>query len=112
MRAEWPGILAWMIVGCRKWQSTGLRPPATIIAATKLYLDTEDAVGSWVDECCDRDPLARETRAALWRSWSAWAIKEGEAAGSQKSFYQKLNAHGFHPARTNNARFFVGLKIR
>ena len=49
-----------------KWQSTGLRPPATVIAATKSYLEAEDAVGSWIDECCDRDPQARETRAALW----------------------------------------------
>ena len=28
LKAEWPGILAWMIEGCLEWQKEGLRPPS------------------------------------------------------------------------------------
>ena len=29
LKAEWPGILSWMIQGCRDWRSIGLQPPAS-----------------------------------------------------------------------------------
>jgi putative DNA primase/helicase len=96
LREEWPGILAWMVEGCRKWQAAGLQVPEIVRSTTKSYLDTEDAVGGWIDDCCDCDPKATETSAALWASWSAWAKKEGEAEGSRKGFSQKLEGKGFH----------------
>jgi putative DNA primase/helicase len=112
LRGEWPGILAWMIEGCRKWQSMGLQVPEVVRSATKSYFDTEDAVGIWIDDCCDRDPQAKETSAALWASWSVWAKKEGEAEGTRKSLSQKLQGKGCHPDRTNRRRIFWGLRIR
>jgi putative DNA primase/helicase len=30
LRAEWPGILAWMIDGCTEWQNQGLAPPLAV----------------------------------------------------------------------------------
>ena len=52
LKAEWPGILQWMIDGCIAWQKTGLCPPATVSEATADYLDAEDTVSAWIDECC------------------------------------------------------------
>ena len=112
LREEWPGILAWMIEGCRKWQAMGLQVPDIVRSTTKSYLDTEDAVGSWIDDCCDRDPQSTETSAAFWASWSAWAKKEGEPEGSRKSLSQKLESKGFRSGRTNKCRTFSGLRIR
>ncbi len=37
LRAEWPGILQWMIEGCRQWLETGLNPPSAVQAATELF---------------------------------------------------------------------------
>ena len=34
LRAEWPGILSWMIKGCLAWQSNGLQPPDVVKDAT------------------------------------------------------------------------------
>ena len=65
LREEWPGILARMIEGCRKWQATGLQVPDIVRSATKSYLVTEDAVGSWIDDCCDRDPQSRNLNTPL-----------------------------------------------
>ena len=41
--AERDGILAWALQGCLEWQRVGLRPPATVLAATNEYFEAEDA---------------------------------------------------------------------
>ena len=86
LKAEWPGILAWMIEGCMAWQRQGLDPPEAIRKATAAYLESEDALAAWIEECCIRNPNAWETKAALFSSWKAWADKSGELAGSSKRF--------------------------
>ena len=112
LKAEWPGILAWMIEGCARWQQTGLQRPEAVRASTESYLDAEDAIGAWIDECCERDPQAWETRAALFASWSVWAIEAREPVGDNKSFVRNLEARGFRPQRKNAGRGFCGLKIK
>jgi putative DNA primase/helicase len=37
LKAEWPGILRWMIQGCLEWQRLGLAPPQAVRDATAAY---------------------------------------------------------------------------
>ena len=111
LKIEWPGILAWMIDGCMDWQATGLQPPESVTEATAQYLEAEDAIAAWIDECCQRDPQAWESRGALFASWTAWATKAGEPTGSQKRFVQTIEARGFVPQRSHTERGFAGLRI-
>jgi putative DNA primase/helicase len=46
LKAEWPGILGWMIEGCLAWQQQGLSPPAAVREATSRYMDAEDSVAT------------------------------------------------------------------
>src|SRR5262249_54056800 len=48
LKAEWPGILTWMITGCLDWQEHGLGPPAAVLEATRTYLEAEDAFQLWL----------------------------------------------------------------
>jgi phage/plasmid-associated DNA primase len=51
LKTEWPGILAWMIAGCLLWQEEGrLNPPQAVITATDDYLESEDAMATWIAE--------------------------------------------------------------
>jgi putative DNA primase/helicase len=111
LKAEWPGILSWMIQGCLEWQITGLRPPDVVKKATASYLEAEDSIAAWIDECCVPDPQAWETRADLYASWSRWATKAGEPVGSRKNFVQNLEAHGYRPHRKHKGRGFYGLRL-
>jgi putative DNA primase/helicase len=77
LRAEWPGILSWMIQGCLEWQASGLQPPEVVKAATASYLEAEDGIATWIDECCQCDPQAWESRADLFASWAGWAKNAG-----------------------------------
>jgi putative DNA primase/helicase len=111
LKAEWSGILAWMIEGCLKWQADGLQPPEAVSAATAAYLAAEDAVGEWLDDCCWRDLNAWSKTSALFANWVEWATKAGEFVGSQKRFAQTLEKRGFEPHRRMDGRGFMGVKI-
>ena len=45
LKAEWGGILAWMIEGCVIWQREGLVTPQCVEDATAEYLHEEDLIG-------------------------------------------------------------------
>ena len=111
LRAEWPGILAWMIGGCLKWQQHGLAPPPAVQAATANYLDAEDAIAAWLDETGLRDVNAWEATKTLFGSWKTWADNAGERAGTMKRFVQNLEARGLTPERRTQARGFRGFRI-
>jgi putative DNA primase/helicase len=111
LKAEWPGILSWMIQGCLEWQRGGLQPPEVVKNATTAYLEAEDAIATWIDECCQRDLQAWETRSALYASFSRWAAQAGEPALPRKNFVQSLEDRGFQLQRRHAGRGFYGLRI-
>lgn len=112
LKAEWPGILAWMVQGCLDWQRLGLDPPAVVKSATAEYLEAEDALSSWIDDKCDRSEQSRESSTDLFLSWKSWADAAGEFAGSQKRFSQKLEDRGFEKIKDRHGRSFTGLRLR
>ena len=112
LRDEWPGILAWMIDGCLAWQERGgLSPPKAVTEATAQYLEAEDAIAAWLQQCCRQSPSASCPSGDLYVSWRAWAEQAGEKAGSQKRFSQTLEARGFERSRTKDARRHLGLEF-
>jgi putative DNA primase/helicase len=112
LKAEWPGILAWMIEGCLSWQEIGLRPPKAVLEATAAYLESEDAISAWIEEECERDPAAWEASAELFLSWKAWAERAAEHPGTMKRFVQQLEARGLQPQRTWQGRGFTGIRTK
>lgn len=111
LKAEWPGILQWLIDGCLSWQQNGLCPPQAVVDATAAYLDAEDALSAWIDECCLRDANAWTPSNDLFASWKAWADQQSEFAGSAKRFTQNLETRGFNMLRKHNGRGFQGIDI-
>ena len=109
--AEREGILAWALQGCLEWQQHGLRPPATVLAATDEYFEAEDALGRWVAECCEKSPNFIEPTAALFASWKAWAEAGGEFVGTIRRFSDGLTNRGFEKDRGGSARRIRGLQL-
>lgn len=50
--AEAPGILAWMVEGCRQWRADGLGEPEAITNATQQYREENDPLAAWIAERC------------------------------------------------------------
>ncbi len=59
-----------------------------------------------------RAESAAEAASSLFASWTAWAAKAGEHAGSQKRFSERLEARGIEPLRRHDGRGFMGLRLR
>jgi putative DNA primase/helicase len=102
LKAEWPGILAWMIDGCMNWQRQGLQPPNAVVDATEEYLEAEDALKAFIEEQCEIGSGRSDSINSLWKGWKAWAEGSGEYVGSKRKFGQKLVDKGF--PRTKGAK--------
>lgn len=116
LRAEWPGILAWMIAGCRDWQAHGLQRPRKVLDATAEYFEEQDTFGRWLAEGCEIGRAHVSTVPVLWDSWTCFASSEGESAMRRnKGFTDALRARGFKPIKDTHGirgRGFQGLKPR
>jgi putative DNA primase/helicase len=93
LKAEWPGILAWMIDGCTDWQERGLAPPEAVTAATAIYFETQDTFAAWLDECCEVNANAWERAQTLFASWKEWADRAGQYVGDSKMFRDRIERH-------------------
>ena len=113
LKTEWPQILRWMIEGCLDWQANGLVLSNSVRAASSFYLGSQDFVGQFLEETCDRaDPMQRETAAALYAAWCKYAKAAGEVPGSQRVFAAALARRGMIRDRTRMARIYRGIRLR
>lgn len=52
LRAEAPGVLAWLVEGCLDWQREGLGVPERVKEATGKYREEQNTLRPFLDECC------------------------------------------------------------
>jgi putative DNA primase/helicase len=115
LKAEWPGILRWMIDGCLAWQRDGLQRPPVVLEATAEYFAEQDLLAQWVDECCEQQSGFGDTNADLFGSWRAYAVARGEEPRTAKWFGTMLEQQGFRRAKDCDlfrGRGFVGIRVR
>jgi len=112
LRAEWPQILAWAIEGCREWRLGGLQPPLSVTEATDSYLDAEDVLGHWLQECCEQERPFEAITGELHRSYVRWSEKRSERALGIKRFSQALEERGLERCQlSGGTRGFRGLRL-
>src|SRR5262249_2378215 len=114
LKQEAPGILAWMIEGCLEWQRIGLCPPKVVTDATDSYLESQDVLGEWLEECCVRDAQGWVSTRDLFNSWKLWAEARQEHVGSVKSFSARVEDRGLIKSRDKERtqRGFSGWRLK
>jgi len=113
LRAEWPGILRWMVDGCLAWQREGLNPPYIVRITTEGYLAEEDTVGRWLEARTELTPVGTSLVSELFENWRGWCSNNCEPEGSVKRFSQALQARGFTRERSSlGGRCFRGLVVK
>ena len=113
LKSEWGAILNWMVEGCAEWQRRGLYPPKRVIEETNKYLESEDAIGLWIEDYCQVRGNYECTSFALYSSWKAWAEGAGERPGTRKDFSKALESRGFDIIRIgkDRTRGYKGLRV-
>ena len=114
LRKEWPQILYWMIQGCAVWRDYRLAPPEVVRNATELYLQSNDILAAWLDECCEREG---ETEGKiLYQNFASWCDAQGETVWSRRGWSDAMIDKGFENYRRKIAgivtRGFKGAKLK
>lgn len=114
---EWPGILRWAINGAVDWYTSGLTIPKAVTEATTQYFDEQNLFRAWQEECCVVDPGNENimaTSVELFASWFAFAKRNGEEAGNQRGFNEKLRHNGFESKQIKalNTKGCRGIRLK
>jgi phage/plasmid-associated DNA primase len=109
---EYGGILSWCFAGCLDWHNMGLRPPEAVNAATLAYLDGEDNVQTWMDECCER--RGQIALSVAHRSYRTWCESNSVFVIGRNTFADQLEARGCQRfvESKNKSVMFSGLSLQ
>jgi P4 family phage/plasmid primase-like protien len=114
LREELPGVLAWIVRGCLRWQREGLQAPAEVRQATRAYRAEMDVLAAFLADCCLRAEDEEAFAGELWGAWKRWCEETGEQAGSQKRFGGRLAERGFlnHRDSKTGRKVWSGVSLR
>jgi putative DNA primase/helicase len=113
LKAEWPGILQWAVDGAREWYRIGLAPPPCVTSATEQYLEAEDAVLAWLQDCCILGANLTVSKADVRDSWAKWCQRTGHPVGGRNELTDKLHRHGFISDKAHGGqRIFRGFTLQ
>jgi putative DNA primase/helicase len=114
LRAEWPGILRWMINGCLSWRRNRLSPPKAVVNATEEYFEGEDTMAQWLDEECEEKAGWFSPTIQLYTAWAKWAKDRGHWVINEKQFIGRMGRFPHERRLVDKKRHqgFVGVKLR
>jgi putative DNA primase/helicase len=117
LRAEMPGVLAWMVEGCLEWQEHGLGEPDSVREATDQYRAEMDTLAAFIeDRCVVREGIVAPAT-PLYKQYQMWCDDAGEKPETQKMFGMRLRERGFvsdkikrGPHKDRKGWFGIGLR--
>lgn len=114
---EGPQILSWMIEGAKRFytQEMTLKKPKVVEDATREYIEGEDVINQFMEECCVREDGAEESVPKIRDCFYRWGKKNAPYAAAVKprAFYTELEKRGVR-MRTGKARvsYTIGFRLR
>ena len=112
LRAEYPGILNWMIRGCLDWQRNGLQTPAEVVRSVDEYRSDMDLIGQWISERCKKGATESLRAREGYFDFALWLKRSGHREITETRFGLKLGERGFLKARDRNGVVYQGLALR
>jgi putative DNA primase/helicase len=111
LKKELSGILAWLVRGCLMWQRDGLNPPKIITEASEEYRRNEDLLADFIDECCIREPGAKEKATKLYARFVTWYNENiGKKEWSGTKFGKQLSQR-FPKHKSNGISMYHGIAL-
>lgn len=113
LRAEIPGILAFLVRAAGEYLRDGLGIPRQVVEASEGYRGEMDILASWIEEACDVGPTYEATSAQLWGSWREYARERGldRYIPTETAFGRRMEQR-FPVRRTKVQRYRTGIRVR
>jgi putative DNA primase/helicase len=113
LRAEWSGILAWAVRGCRRWQASGLDQPTAVRSATKGWQQEMDALKAFVAEQLIIASGYKIPSSQLFDRYKKWCADHGEEPLTVQDFKAKLQESlDVTHTRTKGRSWWRGIKFQ
>jgi P4 family phage/plasmid primase-like protien len=113
-RDEGPQVLGWIMEGARQYLEIGLCPPPKVMAATKLYAQSQDPLGRFAEDCLvvdlpeDRTASSRD----LYNMYRGWCRETGEKEITETKLITDLTKrYKLGSVRVSGVRLRTGLSI-
>ena len=108
LKAEAPGILAWLVRGCLAWQREGLNPPDIVKVATEGYRKDEDLIGRFIDEKLVRGESCRTKASDAYQAFKKWCEENGLHTPSGTRFGKEMKQR-FDSCKDVGSIFYNGI---
>lgn len=99
LRANFPGLLAWLVQGCIEWHHNGLKPPPEVLAETLEYREEMDHVANWKQEQTVFHQDWKTPFSTLFNSFLNWSKHNGTPRLSRIAFSAQLVKLGCEKTR-------------
>jgi putative DNA primase/helicase len=111
LRAELPGIFAWIVQGCLDWQKVGLGEPPEVKQATQEYREEMDVLGDFITAKCRLGPDEETPARLLYREYKSWAIEAGTEVITETAFGRSLSGRGITIRRSGVGKLRCGISL-
>lgn len=116
LKEEAPGVLAWMVEGCRIWQKEDLTKTRDMIAFLEEYRHETDLVAQFLEDRCIMGPGRKEAQSSLYPAFMFFCQEAGLAQQEilkKRAFFDDLKRKGFpKPRKSNGQRVIDGLQLK
>lgn len=111
LRAEAPGILAWLVKGCLEWQRIGLKPPKKVLMATAQYREDEDILGHFINECTQPDPRGKIKAKELYDTYKSWCDSNGHKPLNNTEFGINMRKRDYKKKGGSTGHHYLGIAL-
>jgi putative DNA primase/helicase len=111
LKAEAPGILAWLVRGCLEWQKAGLNPPSIVKETTAEYRRDEDILSLFIQEVVIIDSNSRVKAGIFYKAYERWSLTNGHRPMGGKKFGERMSKV-FKKGRDSKANYYEGVSLQ
>ena len=111
LKAEYTGILNWIIQGAIMWQQEGLEDPEAVTKVIETYRAEMDPLDAFLEECCTTGQNYSIKAREMYDAYHEWAKESEEYKMSMTKFGREMSKKLLRVKR-RDGWYYVGLKLK
>ena len=107
-------ILRWIVEGAALFYSAGCKlvKPACVVEATNNYIEEEDWLQQFIDECCDVGDGYTVASGELYQVYTGKMKAENGYTRASRDFAYSMEMKGYRKQRRADVRVWYGLRLK
>lgn len=111
LKAEYTGILNWIVQGAIMWQQEGLEDPEAVTKVIEAYRAEMDPLDAFLEECCTTGQNYSIKAREMYDAYHEWAKESEEYKMSMTKFGREMSKKLLR-VKKRDGWYYVGLKLK